>query len=136
MMPNIDSAGARIFGSYWYALELPRHLYHFSPVTLRSLANSVGLEEVLVTTHRELFVENSTRYIVDETIRMMGFSRAPMARAKRPNILWRVVRKLFRLTLLPILNGMASLAGDGETITAVFRRKDAPDACEGRPVGS
>jgi len=32
LMPNIDSAGARIFRSYWYPLELPRHLSHFSPL--------------------------------------------------------------------------------------------------------
>src|SRR6202049_1076931 len=60
MMPNIDSAGARIFKSYWYALELPRHTYHFSPASLRSMAHSVGLHEVSVTTHREVFIEAST----------------------------------------------------------------------------
>ena len=57
MMPNIDSAGARLFGSYWYALELPRHLYHFSPMSLKALATSVGLELVSLTTNREMFIE-------------------------------------------------------------------------------
>src|SRR5262249_1278497 len=31
IVPNIDSAGGRVFRSYWFALELPRHLFHFSP---------------------------------------------------------------------------------------------------------
>ena len=56
MMPNIHSAGARIFGSHWYALELPRHLFHYSPVSLRALAAAAGLEDVSVTTHREVFI--------------------------------------------------------------------------------
>ena len=35
MVPNIHSAGGRTFKSYWYALELPRHLFHWSPKALR-----------------------------------------------------------------------------------------------------
>jgi 2-polyprenyl-3-methyl-5-hydroxy-6-metoxy-1,4-benzoquinol methylase len=121
-MPNIDSAGARIFGSYWYALELPRHLYHFSPKSLRILAQSVGLEEVSVITDREVFIEASTRYILDDTLRKIGINRAPLARAKRPGIPFRLVRKAFRMTALPLLNSLASFAGDGESIHAVFRK--------------
>jgi hypothetical protein len=72
LMPNIDSAGARIFKSYWYALGPPRHLYLFSPKSLRNLANSVGLQEVPVTTHRELFIEPSVCYVLDDIFRKMG----------------------------------------------------------------
>jgi SAM-dependent methyltransferase len=122
MMPNIDSAGARIFGSYWYALELPRHLYHFSPLSLRVLANSVGLELVSLTTNREVFIEQSVRYVIDEICRKAGYHRLPLAESPEPGVLWRVIRKVFRLTLLPALTGLASLAGDGESIHAVFEK--------------
>ena len=122
MMPNIDSAGARIFGSYWYALELPRHLYHFSPATLRRFASAVGLQEVSVTTHRELFIENSTRYVADEAFRRLGVSRVPLAQAKAAGLPWKVLRKGFRLAIVPILTRLASLAGDGESMHAVFRK--------------
>jgi 2-polyprenyl-3-methyl-5-hydroxy-6-metoxy-1,4-benzoquinol methylase len=122
MMPNIDSAGAHIFGSYWYALELPRHLYHFSPTSLRNLATSVGLEEVSLTTHREVFVESSTRYMLDDAFRKLEFSRVPLAQAEALSLPLKVVRKLFRLTVLPILNGLASFAGDGESIHLVLRK--------------
>jgi SAM-dependent methyltransferase len=122
MMPNIDSAGAHIFGSYWYALELPRHLYHFSPASLRNMATAVGLEEVSLRTRREVFIETSTRYILDDAFRKLGFSRIPLAQAKALSLPWRVVRKAFRLTLLPVLNGMASFAGDGESIHVVLRK--------------
>lgn len=121
-VPNIDSAGARIFKSYWYALELPRHLYHFSPASLRSLASAVGLSELSLTTQREVFIESSTRYWFDETLRKMGKARQPLAKASEPSIPFRVVRKAFRLTLLPVLNGLASIAGDGESIHAIFRK--------------
>ena len=127
MVPNIDSAGRRIFRSYWYALELPRHLYHFSPVSLRLLASSVGLEIISLTTNREVFIEQSVRYIFDEICRKAGYSRLPLAESPAPGTPWRVIRKAFRLTLLPVLTGLASLFGDGESIHAVFR-KPSPDA--------
>lgn len=125
MMPNIDSAGAHIFKSYWYALELPRHLYHFSPRSLTNLAHSVGLEAVSVTTHREVFIEYSTRYLVDGACEKLGISRTPLAKTGRPGLPWRVVRKGFRLTVLPVLTALASTAGDGESIHAIFRKHPA-----------
>jgi len=123
MMPNIDSAGARIFQSYWYALELPRHLYHFSPKSLRALANGVGLEVVSLTTNREMFIEHSMRYVFDGIIRKIGYSRPPLAESPAPGIPWRAARKIFRLTLLPVLTGIGSLAGDGESMHAVFEKR-------------
>jgi SAM-dependent methyltransferase len=35
--PNADSFVSRLFGSYWYNLDSPRHLIIFSPSTLRRL---------------------------------------------------------------------------------------------------
>lgn len=122
MMPNIDSAGAHIFGSYWYALELPRHLYHFSPTSLRNMAASVGLEQVSMTTHREVFIEYSSRYLLDRALRKVGISRVPLAQAKSLSLPWKAVRKMFRMTALPALNGVASFAGDGESLHVVLRR--------------
>ncbi|MGA2595085.1 MAG: class I SAM-dependent methyltransferase [Bryobacteraceae bacterium] len=122
MMPNIDSAGARIFGSYWYALELPRHLYHFSPASLRALADRVGLEVVSLTTNREVFIEQSMRYVFDAICRKAGYSRPPLSDARTPSIAWRVIRKAFRLTILPCLTWLASFAGDGESIHAILRK--------------
>jgi len=122
MMPNIDSAGYRIFKSYWYALELPRHLLHFSPASLRRLASSLNLEVVSLTTHREVFIESSIRYIWDDMLRKIGISRTPLSRTPVPGVPFRAARKMFRVTALPMLNGLASLAGDGESIHAIFRK--------------
>jgi 2-polyprenyl-3-methyl-5-hydroxy-6-metoxy-1,4-benzoquinol methylase len=129
MVPNIDSAGAHLFKTYWYALELPRHLYHYSPQSLRHLANSVGLEQLSLTTNRELFFGNSIRYILDEACRRAGMVRTPLAKAKSPGLPYRVVRKASRLTLLPILNMVASMAGNGESIHGIFAKPHPnPDA--------
>jgi SAM-dependent methyltransferase len=122
LVPNIDSAGANTFKSYWYALELPRHLFFFSPKSLGYLAKSVGLEELSVTTNREVFIEQSTYYLVDELCRKLGWQRPPLAKAKRASLPWKIVRKALRLTVLPVLSAAAGIAGDGESIHAVLRK--------------
>jgi len=127
MMPNIDSAAMRIFRSYWYALELPRHLYHFSPATLKMLGENSGLTVVSIKTHRELYFETSVRYVVDDLLRKRGIPRKSVADSYPDNssIPWRAVRKVFRVAAMPIINAAASLYGDGETITAVFTKNAA-----------
>lgn len=123
LMPNIDSGGARVFGTNWYALELPRHLYHFSPKSLSNVARKVGLEELSLVTHREVFIEHSTYYIVDGLLKKIGVSRAPLARRRARSFPRKVVSKAFRMTLGPLLTALISLAGDGESIHAVFEKK-------------
>jgi SAM-dependent methyltransferase len=120
MVPNIDSAGARILRSYWYALELPRHLFHYSPATVKSLAHSAGLQEIYVKTHRELYLEPSLYYAVSDLLSKVGISRKPLSEADDAKIPWKVVRKALRLTIFPLITNAASLAGDGETISAIF----------------
>lgn len=36
-VPNIESYDAKIYGKYWRHLDVPSHLYHFSPLTLEKL---------------------------------------------------------------------------------------------------
>ena len=40
--PNIASPEARLFRGRWYHLDLPRHLYHFTPKTLRTMLRNTG----------------------------------------------------------------------------------------------
>jgi SAM-dependent methyltransferase len=42
-VPNIDSLPFRWFGASWFGLDLPRHLTHFTPPTLRLMLEKVGL---------------------------------------------------------------------------------------------
>lgn len=41
--PNVDSFARRRAGEYWVPWEAPRHLYLFSPATLRDLVTGAGL---------------------------------------------------------------------------------------------
>lgn len=43
VVPNLSSLQARLFGRYWYGLDLPRHLFHYSPATLERLMTGAGL---------------------------------------------------------------------------------------------
>jgi SAM-dependent methyltransferase len=41
-VPNADSREFSFFGDSWFALELPRHLYHFTPQTITLLLEKAG----------------------------------------------------------------------------------------------
>ena len=41
-VPNAGGLGASVFGRAWSGLELPRHLWHFSPATLDALVRRAG----------------------------------------------------------------------------------------------
>ena len=43
-VPNYTSLDAKIYGEYWAAYDVPRHLYHFSPRSLQILMEKHGLK--------------------------------------------------------------------------------------------
>jgi 2-polyprenyl-3-methyl-5-hydroxy-6-metoxy-1,4-benzoquinol methylase len=49
-LPNLTSFQARLFGHRWLHLDLPRHLYHYSPRSLSMLVEKFGFS-VLWTNH-------------------------------------------------------------------------------------
>jgi SAM-dependent methyltransferase len=119
-VPNIDSAEAHVFGTYWHGLELPRHLFHYSPASLRNLARSSGLREISLVTQRNPAVGVSLRYVGDDLFRTVGIRRTPVAYRREASLPWRAARKLVRLTALKLLLALAPLAGGGESIHAFF----------------
>ena len=42
-VPNFDSFASSLFGKHWFTLEVPRHLYHFTPQTLSAMLAKNGL---------------------------------------------------------------------------------------------
>lgn len=122
LVPNINSAEARVFGSYWHGLELPRHLFHYSPASLKFLAQSAGLQPVCIETRRNAAVGTSLRYIWDDLFCALGLHRTPVAYDGKASLPWRAARKLVRMTALRAALAMAPLAGGGESIHAVFRK--------------
>jgi SAM-dependent methyltransferase len=122
LVPNVDSAEARVFGSYWHGLELPRHLFHYSPASLKFLAQSAGLGEVSLETRRNPAVGTSLRYVWDDVCRALGIQSTPVAYRSEASLPWRAARKVVRMTALRFLLALAPLAGGGESIHAIFRK--------------
>jgi SAM-dependent methyltransferase len=123
LVPNVNSAEARVFGSYWQGLELPRHLFHYSPASLRLLAESAGLREVSLETRRNPAVGTSLRYVWDDFFGAVGVRRKPVAYRGEASFPWRAARKLVRMTILRGLLAMAPLVGGGESIHAIFQKE-------------
>lgn len=124
IIPNIDSAESRVFRSYWYPLELPRHLFHYSPISLRAITKSVGFQEVLLATYHVPFIEYNTRYIIDDILKKLGLSREPLAKANSGSLPWKVIRKVFRMSLWPVVNRLIATQGPGEIVHAVFMKQN------------
>jgi SAM-dependent methyltransferase len=124
-VPNVDSAEAHVFGSYWHGLELPRHLFHYSPASLKSLAESAGLREVSLETRRNPAVGTSLRYVWDDVFSAVGIRQTPVAYRGEASFPWRAARKVVRMTVLRGLLAMAPLVGEGEAIHAIFRKEKA-----------
>jgi SAM-dependent methyltransferase len=125
LVPNIDSAEARVFGSYWHGLELPRHLFHYSPGSLKLLAESAGLREISLVTRRNPAVGISLRYLWDDCFRGVGIHKTPVAYRSEASLVWRAGRKLVRMTVLRALLAMAPVVGGGESIHAIFLKKQS-----------
>jgi SAM-dependent methyltransferase len=49
-VPNLGGWGFRAFGPAWFPLELPRHLLHFTPDTLKRVVSESGFAVEAVTT--------------------------------------------------------------------------------------
>ena len=94
-VPNINSAEARVFGTYWHGLELPRHLFHYSPASLRSLAKAAGLKVVLLEARQNPAVGTSLRYVWDDVFRAVGrfVIMPPVAYRAEASLPWRAARR-------------------------------------------
>jgi SAM-dependent methyltransferase len=131
VLPNIDSWESRLFGGYWYGLELPRHLFHFSPTSLRYVMDSLGFEEVHLKT-RTSYVELSLGYVYSTLLSKLGFKTVPDSEiVEEPGFLYRAVRKVFRVTVLGPLARAAAAAGAGPSMQAAFAKRGPGSASKG-----
>ena len=122
MMPNIDSWEAKLFRSYWFGLELPRHLSHFSPHSLRYLMRDIGFEEIIVKTPPISYFERSVGYVCADLLEKLGFSPAPQSSSKPLSLPLKVVRKGIRMGFIEPMSRIASLAGNGRCMEVVFKK--------------
>jgi SAM-dependent methyltransferase len=69
-VPNIDSLQARLGGERWFHLDVPRHLFHFSPRSLSALVERVGLRVARIG---HLYPEMEVVGLVQTTLNRAGF---------------------------------------------------------------
>ena len=95
-VPNAASAQARRFGDDWFALDLPRHLFHFTPQALAARCAQLGLVVTDVSFTRGgqvLFgwlhglVRRSTGLDLYDAIRRPAARSAPLSAAQRARAL-------------------------------------------------
>ena len=53
-VPNAGSLEFRIFKDRWYALQLPNHLYHYTPQTVRKMLEAGGWKTIRIFHQRVL----------------------------------------------------------------------------------
>jgi SAM-dependent methyltransferase len=122
IMPNIDSWEAKLFGTHWYGLELPRHLFHFSPHSLRCLMTELGFEEVCVKTPRVSYMRRSVGYVFSSLLEKVGLTATPQARPKPRNLPRRAFNKAVQLAIAEPFAQIAAIAGSGPSVEVVFRK--------------
>jgi len=78
-VPNAASSERSLFGDSWFALELPRHLYHFTPSTITSVLKKGGWEARQIYHERNLDnIIASCGYVLENasnSIRLRWLSR-------------------------------------------------------------
>jgi SAM-dependent methyltransferase len=64
--PNFGSWERRLFGRWWFGLDLPRHLYHFTPATVTRMLEEAGFEVVLSRPQLQgVTLSGSVQHVVD-----------------------------------------------------------------------
>jgi SAM-dependent methyltransferase len=76
-VPNAASWQARAFGRFWFHLDVPRHLQHFSPQALGGLFQQIGLRVVRA---RVVSPEHDPYGVLQSLLNRVGFPQNLMTR--------------------------------------------------------
>jgi len=63
-VPNLDSVESKLLGRHWGHLDIPRHLWHFTPSTLRRMLQAAGFGEIRLTTSYRILTEHMPRALI------------------------------------------------------------------------
>lgn len=108
-VPRIDSWLARVAGPHWFALDLPRHLYHFTPDSLGRLLARAGFT---VTEVRSVQPVDDVVFSWIYRTRRADGGRAPLVASRLQALVARM------------LAAGAELAGAGDTMYVNAVRRD------------
>jgi SAM-dependent methyltransferase len=127
-VPNIMSWEAEMFRTYWYGLDLPRHLHHYSVNSLTALSKSANLCPVRIVTPAGCYLEQSTSIVLNDLACRCGFKWAPVDLSADAGLVWRVIRKTLRLSLEALYGKAASYFRAAPSLQAVFQKAPEHDS--------
>jgi SAM-dependent methyltransferase len=79
-LPNFESIESRVFRQLWFGLDVPRHLYHFGPRTIRALLEIAGFRvERVLPQYQANTLSGSLRHVVDASLGRQVELRESMA---------------------------------------------------------
>ncbi len=117
-VPNAGCYERRLFGDAWFALQLPVHLYHFTPATLRRMLAQTGWRVRRVACQRTL-----VDLIGSTGIALADRRRLPPLASLLASYPWWSGR--FNLALLPLAWPLALLGQTGRLL--VWAQKEDRD---------
>lgn len=66
VVPNVEGWGVQTYGVNYRVLDVPRHIYHFSPSTLKKVAAAAGLRPVSLNTTPNAWVLQESRKLAGD----------------------------------------------------------------------
>jgi SAM-dependent methyltransferase len=124
-VPNIDSWQRKIFGPYWYGLDIPRHVIDYSPSSMIKLLQKTGFEPSRV---RHFNLRDNAPALVSSLFTSLD----PVSRAVRqqkynisetPAVAWsRHLSYMFFVLCAYPITILESISGHGATIMIEARK--------------
>ena len=110
-VPNFGYWQRKLFGTYWYPLDLPRHRFHFTGESLRIVLERAGFTEVDVTEVKDFVgLPASVQYLL--------FKRCVFAGGAR-----RGIGYLLCAALYPVTWTLQKFLGSGDFLHVVARKQ-------------
>lgn len=135
-MPNIESWQARWAGATWFHLDVPRHLFHYGPATIRTLLEAHGFRVEKIS---HFSLEQNPFGLLQSALHRLGYPflglfrllRGPIDREQRDRAR-RLPGYLAYLASFPAAAAITYLGAalrSGATFTVLARRAEPSKGC-------
>ena len=114
-VPNIASVQFRLFQKNWFPLQIPEHLFHFSPQSLENMTHQASLEKIWLSTFSPR--ASAAGYTV---------SLFPVLRPEKIRKSWSKAKLFLYLGLQTIFLPLAfaeAMAGMGSAIRVIYQKE-------------
>lgn len=97
-VPNVESYDSKLFGNLWRHLDVPLHLNHFGPDTLKSLILKCGFEYFIMNTYHVPVFDSKLHYVrgLYTTMKIKFHTERGTAIFRACKSAWFVLTRLFK----------------------------------------